>query len=1003
MSCSFGRRRVVHRSLTLVIAGVLITALCVAAAARTEAAMTGGLVYAWGNSGNGELGDGVVVGERETPVLVSLPAGVTATAVASCGLSAYALGSDGTVYAWGLGFSGQLGDGGTRFTPVPVVVSMPAGVAATAIASSDNSAFALGSDGNVYAWGDAYLGDGTSEDSNIPVVVSLPGDVTATAIAAGVTTAYAIGSDGNVYAWGVGALGNGSNGPSLVPVRVSLPPGVTATAIAAGQAGAYAIGSDGNLYAWGSALGNGTNASSEVPVPVSLPAGVTATAVSVAAMSAYALGSDGNIYAWGNGSGGQLGNGTFNNSDLPVQVSMPPGVTAKIIGGGGISQGTEFAEGSDGLLYAWGYNGDAELGNGTTTDSDVPILVQLPAGVTATSMAAGGETSYAVAYSATTPGAPGAVTASAQEGSAQVSFSPAQSNGAAVTSYTVTATDLTTPDNGGQTASGPGSPITVSGLADGDSYTFTVTATNAVGTGPASASSSAVTILQRRPAAPTSLMAPSPTNINPSLSWNTVSDATSYNIYRDGVKIGNSTASSYTDTTATEGSRVYYVTAVNSGGESPPSNTASVLVDRTAPSIAYTFSPAPNNNGWNNSQVTVAFTCADNAGDSGILFCPGAQTRASEGAGQQVTGTAIDNAGNKASVTATVNIDETPPAITAAASPAPNGSGWNNTPVTVTYTCTDALSGVASCPNPVTESADGTYTVSGTAADRAGNTSTAATTAVDLDTTTPVVSSAFFSTDPKSVSQPADTLTTQLSDPVVNSASSGIETAQYYDPVQQAWLPMMLNGTTATATITTSATAYPSGMYAFKVRTTDNADNVSQPVTVYLDIYNPSRGYAAGHGTITPSGSTSNHGDTLPAETGNNVRADFNFTVKYATATDTTPSGSSIFTWGSNCNSPHSNCFSMTTDFSGAVVPSWFIVDTTTGTATFQGSATLSQGATNLGSGYPVRITTTSGPISGTTSNYLLQIYPAGSNPDTATPLYQASGDLMGGQVVMHG
>jgi hypothetical protein len=93
------------------------------------------------------------------------------------------------------------------------------------------------------------------------------------------------------------------------------------------------------------------------------------------------------------------------------------------------------------------------------------------------------------------PGGPTAVLATAGPQSAQVSFTAPAADGSPISSYTVTATDQTTPANGGQTASGPGSPITVSGLTSGDTYTFTVTATNAIGTGPPSAPSNAVVVL----------------------------------------------------------------------------------------------------------------------------------------------------------------------------------------------------------------------------------------------------------------------------------------------------------------------------------------------------------------------------------------------------------------------------------------------------------------------------------------------------------------------------
>jgi hypothetical protein len=139
--------------------------------------------------------------------------------------------------------------------------------------------------------------------------------------------------------------------------------------------------------------------------------------------------------------------------------------------------------------------------------------------------------------------------------------------------------------------------------------------------------------------------------------------------------------------------------------------------------VSASSAPAANANGWNNTAVTVSYQCT---GGVPPIQCPASQTVSTEGASQSVSATAIDAAGQTASATAVLKIDLTPPAISASVSPNPAANGVvNATSATVTFTCSDALSGVLTCPSPVTVTTTGLQTISGTAVDQAGNTASA--------------------------------------------------------------------------------------------------------------------------------------------------------------------------------------------------------------------------------------------------------------------------------------
>lgn len=171
--------------------------------------------------------------------------------------------------------------------------------------------------------------------------------------------------------------------------------------------------------------------------------------------------------------------------------------------------------------------------------------------------------------------------------------------------------------------------------------------------------------------------------------------------------------------------------------------------DTTAPTINHAVTPAPNTAGWNKADATVTFTCADETGGSGLASCfadggtTASKTISTETNGTLVGGTAKDKAGNTATDSVTVKLDKTNPTITATANGTKNAAGWYKDDVTVSYTASDALSGVSGAPaaKVLTEGAD--QSASATVTDAAGNSASAGVTGINIDKTPPVLTGSF--------------------------------------------------------------------------------------------------------------------------------------------------------------------------------------------------------------------------------------------------------------------
>jgi hypothetical protein len=189
------------------------------------------------------------------------------------------------------------------------------------------------------------------------------------------------------------------------------------------------------------------------------------------------------------------------------------------------------------------------------------------------------------------------------------------------------------------------------------------------------------------------------------------------------------------------GEVIYY--AVDNAGNAEPANSIALKWDNIAPTVSHSLSPAPNADDWNKANVTVTFTAKDDDKGSGVASVSAPVVISGETAGTVVTGTATDTAGNIGTDPVTVKLDKTGPTITGAiTSGTKNASGWYNGPVTVTFTCSDALAGIVICPDPVVLTNNGANTASGTATDRAGNTASSSVSGINIDQEKPTLTTA---------------------------------------------------------------------------------------------------------------------------------------------------------------------------------------------------------------------------------------------------------------------
>lgn len=292
----------------------------------------------------------------------------------------FALLANGEVRAWGENATGFLGDGTEETTEEPVPVVSLTDVAA--ISAGWEHVAALRADGTVWAWGSnesGQLGDGTQENRTVPTqVLGLPASGVKQ-IAASWLTTFVLTNDGQVYGWGDSTYGQlGFDDPefSANPVLITGLPAIRSIHTGMSAAHVFALAEDGSLWAWGynatGTLGIGTETVWEAPANVGL---ANVKDIFPGGDHSLALLQDGTVWAWGANWPGVLGDGTSSpGRSTPGQVADLPVIEE-------ISAGwyQSFARSAADVVWVWGANGDAQLGDGTQEWSLSPERISEPA------------------------------------------------------------------------------------------------------------------------------------------------------------------------------------------------------------------------------------------------------------------------------------------------------------------------------------------------------------------------------------------------------------------------------------------------------------------------------------------------------------------------------------------------------------------------------------------------------------------------------------------------
>ena len=330
-------------------------------------------LWLWGFGSSGQLGNNTI-GRTSSPVQ-TIAGGMNWKQV-SCGSTHTAcVKTDGTLWLWGSGGSGELGDNTVvgKSSPVQTITG---GTNWAQVACGNSYTAAIKTDGTLWLWGanSGQLGDNTVVGKSSPVQ-TITGGTDWRQVSCGVFShTAAVKTDGTLWLWGpnnFGRLGDGTASARSSPVQ-TVTGGTNWAQVACGRLHTLAVKTDGTLWAWGlnttGQLGDNTAIAKSSPVQT-ITGGTNWKQVSCGYTHTACVKTDGTLWLWGSGGSGELGDNTVVGRSSPTQT-ITRGSTWKQV-----ALGYDYTAciKADGTLWMWGRNQLGQLGNNTLTSRSSPV------------------------------------------------------------------------------------------------------------------------------------------------------------------------------------------------------------------------------------------------------------------------------------------------------------------------------------------------------------------------------------------------------------------------------------------------------------------------------------------------------------------------------------------------------------------------------------------------------------------------------------------------------